>query len=101
MIIHNFPEGLAVGVNFEAGDIAMGVSVAAAIRIQNAPEGLAVATPVEGEYSRIKAVGYATLTGLVEPLGGLFRSNAHIAYPFNPASGISLHIWFNAIRGDG
>jgi len=70
--IHNFPEGMAVGVSFGGGDIARGLVVATAIALQNMPEGLAVAFPlVREKYSRGKALWYATLTGLVEPLGGL------------------------------
>jgi len=70
--IHNFPEGLAVGVSFGGGDIMTGVSVAVAIGLQNMPEGLAVAAPmVRIGYSRKYAVGLALLTGLVEPIGGL------------------------------
>lgn len=70
--IHNFPEGLAVGVSFGAGDIAAGLIIATAIGLQNMPEGLAVALPlIREKYSVSKAIGYATLTGLVEPLGGL------------------------------
>jgi ZIP family zinc transporter len=70
--IHNFPEGLAVGVSFGTGDVAAGFVVALAIGLQNMPEGLAVALPLLREkYSRGKSLGYATLTGLVEPLGGL------------------------------
>jgi ZIP family zinc transporter len=43
-----------------------------AITIHNFPEGLAVALPLVREgYSRRKSLAYATLTGLVEPLGGL------------------------------
>jgi len=70
--IHNFPEGLAVGVSFGSGDVAAGLVIATAIGLQNMPEGLAVALPLVREgYSRRKALGYGTLTGLVEPLGGL------------------------------
>lgn len=70
--IHNFPEGLAVGVSFGGGDIAAGLVIATAIGLQNMPEGLAVALPlVREEYTRHRALWYATLTGLVEPLGGL------------------------------
>jgi ZIP family zinc transporter len=72
MTIHNFPEGLAVGIGFGSGDFAAGLVVAVAIALQNMPEGLAVALPLVREgYSRRKSLGYATLTGLVEPLGGL------------------------------
>jgi ZIP family zinc transporter len=70
--IHNFPEGLAVGVSFGGGDVAAGLVIATAIGLQNMPEGLAVALPLVREgYSRRKSLLYGTLTGLVEPLGGL------------------------------
>lgn len=70
--IHNFPEGLAVGVSFGSGDVAAGLVIAMAIGLQNMPEGLAVALPLFREgYSRRKSLWYGTLTGLVEPVGGL------------------------------
>lgn len=70
--IHNFPEGLAVGVSFGTGEVETGLVIATAIGLQNMPEGLAVALPLLRErYSPLKAIGYATLTGIVEPLGGL------------------------------
>lgn len=70
--IHNFPEGLAVGVSFGSGVIGTGLALATAIGLQNMPEGLAVALPLIREgYGRGKAFWYATLTGLVEPIGGL------------------------------
>jgi ZIP family zinc transporter len=70
--IHNFPEGLAVGVSFGGGDVARGTLVALAIGLQNMPEGLAVAFPLVREgYSRSRSLMVATLTGLVEPVGGL------------------------------
>jgi ZIP family zinc transporter len=70
--IHNFPEGLAVGVSFGGGDVAAGLVIATAIGVQNMPEGLAVALPLVREgYSRRKSLLYGTMTGLVEPLGGL------------------------------
>lgn len=70
--IHNFPEGLAVGVSFGSGDVAAGLVIAMAIGLQNMPEGLAVALPLLREgYSRGKSLWYGTLTGLVEPVGGL------------------------------
>ncbi len=70
--IHNFPEGMSVGVSFGAGDINNGIVLAIAIALQNIPEGLAVALPLLGlGYSKKYAIGIATLTGLVEPVGGL------------------------------
>jgi len=70
--IHNFPEGLAVGVGFGADGLSGGLPLAIGIGLQNAPEGLAVAVALLGEgYSRVRAWGIAALTGLVEPVGGL------------------------------
>lgn len=84
--IHNFPEGLAVGVSFGSGDVATGIAVATAIGLQNMPEGLAVALPLLRErYSRGKSLWYATLTGLVEPIGGLLGvSIVSISRPILP-----------------
>lgn len=70
--IHNFPEGLAVGVGFGDGDIANGLSLAIGIGLQNFPEGLAVALPMLREgFSKEKSFLVALGSGLVEPIGGL------------------------------
>lgn len=70
--VHNFPEGLAVGVGFGDGDIINGLSLAIGIGLQNLPEGLAVALPLLREhYTKRKAFFIALCTGLVEPIGGL------------------------------
>jgi zinc transporter, ZIP family len=70
--IHNFPEGMSVGVSFGSGEMKNGLILAIAIAMQNIPEGLAVALPlVSLGYNRWRAIGIATATGLVEPVGGL------------------------------
>lgn len=70
--IHNFPEGLAVGVGFGSGGMEGGLPLAIGIGLQNAPEGLAVAVSLLGEgYTKLRAWGIAALTGMVEPIGGL------------------------------
>lgn len=70
--LHNFPEGLAVGVGFGGGNVANGTALAIGIGLQNLPEGLAVALALLTlDYSKAQALLVATLTGLVEPLGGL------------------------------
>jgi ZIP family zinc transporter len=67
--IHNFPEGLAVGVTFGRGDITAAIILAVGIGIQDMPEGLAVALPLVREgYRSSRAIAYAALTGLAEPL---------------------------------
>ncbi|MGV2826557.1 ZIP family metal transporter [Myxosarcina sp. GI1(2024)] len=70
--IHNFPEGLAVGVGFGGGNLGNGLALAIGIGLQNLPEGLAVALALITEnYSKWRAFWIALLTGLLEPVGGL------------------------------
>lgn len=70
--LHNFPEGLAVGVSFGGGDTETGTATALGIGIQNMPEGLAVAVSLAAlGYRRRTALGVAFLSGMVEPVGGL------------------------------
>ena len=75
--LHNFPEGMAVGVGAASGDFATGASLTLGIGVQNVPEGLAVAASLMAAgYSRHRSAGIALLTGLVEPVGGLVGSSA-------------------------
>lgn len=71
--LHNFPEGLAVGVSFGTGDFAAGTATALGIGLQNIPEGLAVAAALTTiGYSARTGVLAALASGLVEPVAGLF-----------------------------
>ncbi len=84
--IHNFPEGLAVGVALGDGNIMNGISLAVAIGLQNMPEGLACALPLIREKVHVwKAFLVALATGLVEPLGGLLGIGiVQVARPLLP-----------------
>ena len=74
--IHNFPEGLAVGVGFGDGNISHGLPLALGIGLQNMPEGLIVALALrELDYSIKYALGISLLTGLVEPIGGVIGAS--------------------------
>ena len=75
--IHNFPEGMAVGVAI-AGAMNSGFSMTAAlalslgIAIQNIPEGAIISMPLRAAgNSRWRSFGIGSLSGLVEPVGGL------------------------------
>ena len=97
--IHNFPEGMAVGIGFGGGDISNGTTLAIGIGLQNAPEGLAVAVALRGlGYGKWYAFLVALATGLVEPIGGVLGA-AIIAFsePFLPwglsfAAGAMIYI---------
>lgn len=69
--LHNFPEGLAIGVGY-ASNGAAGNALATGIAIQDVPEGLVVAVALlSAGYSRKTSVILAMLTGLVEPVGAV------------------------------
>ncbi len=82
--LHNFPEGLAVGVAFgavaaglPAASLAGAVVLALGIGIQNLPEGAAVSVPLRREgLSRLKSFWYGQLSGTVEPLAGVLGASA-------------------------
>jgi ZIP family zinc transporter len=77
--IHNLPEGMAVGVVFAGtqtgqadislmGALAMSIGIA----IQNIPEGAIISMPMRAAgNSRWKSFLIGSLSGVVEPLGGL------------------------------
>jgi ZIP family zinc transporter len=73
--IHNFPEGLAVGVGFGGGDIANGVTLGIGIGLQNMPEGLVVAVALLTGLLGITAVSFA---GALLPWGLAFAAGAMI-----------------------
>jgi zinc transporter, ZIP family len=85
--LHNFPEGLAVGVAFGAvgagfpsATLAGAVALALGIGIQNFPEGLAVALPLRrAGTSRLRSFWYGQLSGAVEPLAGVLGAIAAVS----------------------
>ena len=102
--IHNFPEGMAVGVAI-AGALNSGFSITAAlalslgIAIQNLPEGAIIAMPLRAAgNSRLKAFGVGTASGVAEPLGAiLVIALASVLTPLMPyllafAAGAMLYV---------
>ncbi len=68
--LHNFPEGLVVGVGLSSSDPTNYIPLATGIGLQNIPEGLVVALSlITLNYSAVYAVGVSFLTGFVEPIG--------------------------------
>lgn len=85
--IHNFPEGLAVGVAFGAlssnssPEVFIGaVGLALGIGLQNVPEGAALSIPIrtDGE-SRLKAFYWGSMSAIVEPIGAVLGAYAVMA----------------------
>ncbi|OGD53693.1 hypothetical protein A3K81_05640 [Candidatus Bathyarchaeota archaeon RBG_13_60_20] len=76
MGVHNLPEGVVVSAGF-AHVPELGVLVALMICLHNVPEGIATVTPlVRAGVGRWRAVGIATLSGLVEPVGAVIGLTA-------------------------
>jgi ZIP family zinc transporter len=74
--IHNFPEGLSVGVANSTGEFGTGLGATLGIGLQNIPEGLSVAVALHSQgYSKKYAFGVTALTGLIEIFGGAFGAS--------------------------
>lgn len=79
VVLHNIPEGMAVGVIFAgilskesfitiAGAFALSIGIA----IQNFPEGAIISIPLKNEgVSKSKSFLYGSLSGIVEPIAAL------------------------------
>jgi len=84
--LHNLPEGMAIGVSFSQGDMAVGLPLTTAIALQDIPEGLAVALALRAAgFTSVLAVLVAAASGLLEPVGALIgvglSSGLSVAYP--------------------
>jgi ZIP family zinc transporter len=97
--LHNFPEGLAVGVRFGAGDVGAATALAIGIGLQNVPEGLAIALPLRrGGMSRGWAFFWGQLSAAVEPIAGalgaalVLVSGAFLPYGMAFAAGAMLYV---------
>jgi len=102
--LHNFPEGMAVGVGFGTGDVRNGLVLAIGIGLQNIPEGLVVALAlITHKYSKGYSLLIALLSGLVEPVGGAIGAGIiQISRPLLPwglafAAGAMLYVISNEI----
>ena len=79
VVLHNFPEGMAVGVVYagiSSGEGLMSVAGAFAlslgIAVQNIPEGAIVSLPLNATgYSKLKSFLFGVLSGAVEPIGAV------------------------------
>ncbi|MFA5794204.1 MAG: ZIP family metal transporter [Candidatus Brocadiia bacterium] len=104
--LHNFPEGLAIGVVF--GGMASGAPAAAlplaliltlGLGIQNIPEGMAISFPLHRQgMTRGRSFWYGQLSALTEPLGGVIgvvavtMVNSLLPYAFGFAAGAMMFV---------
>ncbi len=78
--LHNIPEGMAVGVGYAAAlsgvtgmTFQIAFALALGIAIQNIPEGAIISMPLKSKgYTKVKSLFIGILSGIVEPIFGLF-----------------------------
>jgi ZIP family zinc transporter len=99
MTLHNFPEGMAVGVSFGGGDLGAAAALALGIGLQNVPEGLAIALPLRrGGMRPGRAFFWGQLSAAVEPLAGVLgaalvlASAASLPYAMAASAGAMLYV---------
>lgn len=70
LVVHNFPEGIAVGATAMHSP-SLGLTTAIAIALHNIPEGIAIAVPCLAARPNAPwlAFGLASASGLAEPMG--------------------------------
>ncbi len=79
VVIHNIPEGMAIGIVFAAVmnqggaiTLASALALSVGIAIQNFPEGAIISMPLRSErLSKNKAFIYGALSGIVEPIAAV------------------------------
>ncbi len=105
LIIHNIPEGVAVFLS-SLTDIKLGILLAMAITIHNIPEGIAVAAPIyHATLSKGKAIKYAFISGMAEPIGAIiayfllkpYLNQSILSYIFALVAGIMIYISFDEL----
>jgi ZIP family zinc transporter len=99
MTLHNFPEGMAVGISFGGGDVGAATALAIGIGLQNIPEGLAIALPLRrGGMTPRRAFFWGQLSAAIEPVGGVvgaslvLASGAFLPYGMAAAAGAMLYV---------
>ena len=106
IVLHNIPEGMAIGVAFgsivygiNGASIGSAIALAIGIGIQNFPEGSAISLPLYGSgKSKIKAFIIGSLSAIVEPISAVIgavlvlKVNTLLPYLLSFAAGAMLYV---------
>ena len=106
IVLHNIPEGMAIGVAFgsviyglNGATIASAITLALGIGIQNFPEGSAISLPLlRNGMSKSKSFLIGSLSGIVEPIAGIIgaalvlKVNVLLPYLLAFAAGAMLYV---------
>ena len=107
LVIHNFPEGLAIGSGFGAS-IKLGLSLAIAICLHDIPEGISMAVPMKnGGMKKSKVIFLVIMSGITTGIGAFVGaiiggiSEEIIAICLSFAAGAMLYIISRRINSRG
>ena len=103
LMLHNFPEGIAVFISAYT-NISIGIKLCIAIMLHNIPEGIAISIPLY--YSGVgkkRTILYTLISGLTEPLGALlayllfknFINNIFLAFVLLFVAGLMISLSIN------
>ena len=73
IMVHNFPEGMVVGIGFGSGNSSYAIPLALGIGLQNIPEGLIVAiSAVSLGFNKKRSFCLVFISAFLEFIGGVF-----------------------------
>ena len=105
LILHNFPEGIAIFIS-AYNNMKIGIKLCTAIILHNIPEGIIISVPLYySGYSRGKVILYTLFSALAEPFGALLSiiflknivSNSSLSFIFLFVSGLMISLSINDI----
>jgi len=102
MSLHRVPEGFAIGAAWVAGGRALGLTLVAAVAVQNAVEGAVMAAPLKRGGLRTPALlALVTATGMAVPVGAVAGFYLSSVVPLPPllalAAGGLLYLTCNEV----
>ncbi|CAM2755401.1 ZIP family metal transporter [Hathewaya histolytica] len=98
IMLHNFPEGIIMGVGFMSGG-SLGIKMSILIAIHDIPEGISVAAPLKySKVSSAKILAYTFLVGFPALIGAIIGmvigniSDIAIGGSLSTAAGIMIYV---------
>ncbi|MEJ8553980.1 ZIP family metal transporter [Tepidibacter sp. Z1-5] len=103
ILLHNFPEGLAIGSSFSVKE-SLGITLVIVIGIHNVPEGIAMAlTLIKGRMNVVKVMLFTLLAGIPMGIGSYIGSyfgevfQGFVGFFLAIASGTMLYVTIEEI----
>ena len=123
LLVHSFPEGIAIGVSFaeiaRPGEVPGGIHIfgfaipilafvmTIALAVHNIPEGIATAIPMRGKMSNAKMWGAAFFTSIPQPIGAVVAfyfvklAQEFLGFGYGFAAGAMLYLVADDVLPEG